>query len=391
LGLQGLIDDIMRRSDFDPVSHGTATIEDIEACRHTAVARAITMAEHAMEQPSAFPDDLRAALEHAASAHATPILGITGTGGAGKSSLTDELLRRWLLDHPEGRVAILSIDPTRKRSGGALLGDRIRMNAIEPDRVFMRSLATRGRKGELSEATPLALLAARAAAFDLIVVETSGIGQGDADIVDVVDVTLYVMTPEFGAPSQLEKIDMLDYADVVAINKFAKRGALDALRDVRKQVRRNRECWDIPDGELPVYGTVAARFADEGVTALYHGVMAKLGNDSAQPSRLPKPAQRYPSSAPALIDPRRQRYLADIADTLRNYHRRSKDQIAVARRRQRLQETLEEVADQPAAASILQSKLREAEDDLDPAHRTYLDGWPERVSRYTVDALVYQV
>jgi methylmalonyl-CoA mutase len=392
LGLQGLIDDLLRRSDFDPVDQRTATVAEVATGSQPALARMITMAERAGRNPAAFPAGLRTSLHEAAANSEAPVLGITGTGGAGKSSLTDELLRRWLLDHPEGRIAVLSIDPTRKRSGGALLGDRIRMNALHPERVFMRSLATRERKGELSAATVDAIAACKVAGARLIIVETSGIGQGDTDIVELSDLTLYVMTPEYGAPSQLEKIDMLDMADLIAINKFGKRGALDALRDVRKQVRRNRNLWEVADEDLPVYGTVASRFADVGVTALYHGLLdhlRRLGADDVT-SRLPVPATRYPTDRPALIDPRRERYLADIADTVRAYHRRSTEQIEVARRRQRLSETLAELAE-TAAAPLLQERLTEAEQQLDPQLRSYLDAWPAKVSAYTAEQLVYRV
>jgi methylmalonyl-CoA mutase len=392
LGLQGLIDDMLRRSDFDPVAQQPTSLPEVASGAQPALARFLSMAERDVVSPGVLPPAVRAALDLAVAERDVPVLGITGTGGAGKSSLTDELLRRWLLDHPVGRLAILSVDPTRKRSGGALLGDRIRMNALDPRRVFMRSLATRERKGELSAATRDAIAACKLAGYDLVIVETSGIGQGDADIVDLADLTLYVMTPEYGAPSQLEKIDMLDLADLVAINKFAKRGAMDALRDVRKQVRRNRSLWEVPDEELPVYGTVAARFADEGVTALYHGLLERLERLGAAPtaSRVPVPATRFPTDRATIIDPRRERYLADIADVVRGYHSRSNEQIELARRRQRLAETLAELHD-TAAAPVLSASLAQCEQQLDPALRAYVDGWAERVAAYTSDQLVYKV
>ena len=220
-----------------------------------------------------------AALREAATRSKTPVLGITGTGGAGKSSLTDELVRRFRLDQRDRlRIAILSIDPSRRKSGGALLGDRIRMNAIHAPNIYMRSLATRDAGSEISKALPDAIAACKAAGFDLVIVETSGIGQGDAAIVPHVDVSLYVMTPEFGAASQLEKIDMLDFADFVAINKFDRKGAQDALRDVRKQYQRNRELFKVAPDQMPVYGTVASRFNDDGVTALYQAIAVRCGN-----------------------------------------------------------------------------------------------------------------
>ena len=219
-----------------------------------------------------------------------PTLGITGTGGSGKSSLTDELIRRFRLDQDDKLdIAVIAVDPSRRKSGGALLGDRIRMNAINGSHIFMRSLATRAAGSEISEALPEAVAACKVAGFDLIVVETSGIGQGDAAIVPLVDVSLYVMTPEFGAASQLEKIDMLDFADFVAINKYDRKGAADAMRDVRKQYQRNREAFKTPPEDMPVYGTIASRFNDDGVTALYQGISARLAEHGlkVKPGRLP--------------------------------------------------------------------------------------------------------
>jgi methylmalonyl-CoA mutase len=274
LGLLGMIDDLVSRCDFDPMEVAPTTLAALRSRDRNALARWITRAEAALEGRGALPDDVRQALD--AVTARPPVVGITGTGGAGKSSLTDELLRRFLLDDPTRTVAVLSVDPTRKRTGGALLGDRIRMNALDPDRVFMRSLATRHQKGELSAALADGVRLCALAGFDLVLLETSGIGQGDVGVTEHCDVSLYVMTPEFGAASQLEKIDMLDYADLVAINKFEKRGGEDAFRDVRKQVRRNRNTFDVADDALPVFGTVASRFADEGVTALYHALLARL-------------------------------------------------------------------------------------------------------------------
>ena len=393
LGLQGLIDDLIRRADFDPLEVAPATVAQVVDRQVPALARMITRAEAALDAPDKLPDSVREALATAAAANPAPVLGITGTGGAGKSSLTDELLRRWLFDRKDDRVAILSVDPTRKRSGGALLGDRIRMNAIDARRVYVRSLATRARKGELSGAIREAVTVCQAAGYDLVIVETSGIGQGDADITEVAQVSLYVMTPEYGAPSQLEKIDMLDYADLIAINKFGKRGAMDALRDVRKQVRRNRELWDVADDTLPVFGTVAARFNDPGVTALYRGlldVMAERFEGFDASSGMPRPAQRFSANLPPLVAPDRMRYLADISDTVRRYHATTADLIAAARRRQRLAETLPEVADTPAAPVIAQ-QLEAARQALPAEVLGQLDAWPDTVKAYAGDTFTYQV
>jgi methylmalonyl-CoA mutase len=276
----------------------------------------------------------------AAAAKATvPTLGVTGTGGAGKSSLTDELVRRFRLDqHDTLRIAIISIDPSRRKSGGALLGDRIRMNAIEHPNIYMRSLATRDAGSEISQALPDVIAACKVAGYDLVIVETSGIGQGDAAIVPLSDTSLYVMTPEFGAPSQLEKIDMLDFADFVAINKFDRKGAADALRDVRKQYQRNRELFSVAPDEMPVYGTIASRFNDDGVTALYHALAETLVGKGLKlaAGELARPIGKQSTVQNVIVPAARVRYLAEIAETVREYHRWSLAQSRIARERQQL-------------------------------------------------------
>jgi len=320
------------------------------------------------------------------------VLGITGTGGAGKSSLTDELLRRYVFDFPDHRIAVLSIDPTRKRTGGALLGDRIRMNAIVPGTVYMRSMATREEKGELSGAINEAVTVCQAAGFDLIVVETSGIGQGDVGITDLADVSLYVMTPEYGASSQLEKIDMLDYADLIAVNKFEKRGALDAFRDVRKQVRRNRELWEADDSDIPVYGTIASRFADEGVTALYLGILSHLSTKRGIDitSRLTKPSQMYSGSSSALIAPGRERYLGDVSRSVRGYHETTESYADSARAIQQLEGALS-LTRGTAAEEVLTARLTDANAALDPDTKAVVENWQATQSAWSGDEYVYQV
>ena len=279
MGLQGMIGEMVMRCDKDLTSFAPTEAQAIQG--HGEMAwRALAQLITALENDRANAPLVTRIREQAASLK-VPVLGITGTGGAGKSSLTDELIRRLRLDQGDAlRVAVISIDPSRRKSGGALLGDRIRMNAINPwrdgPRVFMRSLATRDFGSEISAALPDVVAACKVAGFDLVVVETSGIGQGDAAIVPHVDVPMYVMTPEFGAASQLEKIDMLDFAEYVAINKFDRKGALDALRDVAKQVQRNREAWGQKPDDMPVFGTMAARFNDDGVTALYQALKPRL-------------------------------------------------------------------------------------------------------------------
>src|SRR5688572_2594838 len=305
MGLQGMINDMLARCDFDPAQYAPKDLKPGDA---RSLAQVITALELGVFKN-------RKALEEKANANPAPILGITGTGGAGKSSLTDELVRRFRLDQGDStKIAVLSVDPTRRKTGGALLGDRIRMNAIHGPSVFMRSLATRDTGSEISAALGDAIAACRAAGFHLVMVETAGIGQGGAAMVPHVDASLYVMTPEFGAASQLEKIDMVDFAGFVAINKFDRRGAADGRREVRKQVQRNREAFRTSPEEMPVFGTVAARFNDDGVTALYHAVAEKLG---FQTGRLPKPASKVSSAVHVVVPAKRSRYLAEIAETVR--------------------------------------------------------------------------
>ncbi|MDQ2753960.1 MAG: methylmalonyl-CoA mutase family protein, partial [Actinomycetota bacterium] len=331
------------------------------------------------------------AIYAAAQAHQAPVLGITGTGGAGKSSLTDELIRRFRLDQEDKlRIAVLAVDPTRRKGGGALLGDRIRINSIDPDRVFFRSIATRRSVSELPESLPAIIAACRAAGYDLIVVETPGIGQGDAAIVPHVDVSLYVMTPEFGAASQLEKIDMLDFADAVAINKFERHGGADALRDVRRQLARNGEHPGLAQEDLPVFGTVASRFADDGITALYqylrgcladHGLVVGAG-------ALPTVLTKTSTLAEAIVPAGRTRYLAEIAETVRSYHRHSVEMAAAARRYQQLGEVaglLREAGRPVADVEVLADQAARL---LDVDSRQLLSEWPKTVEAYRQPELV---
>jgi methylmalonyl-CoA mutase len=323
MGLQGMINDMLARCDFDPTQYAPKALQRDDLRSLAQIITALELQAFAKKE----------SLYQEAEANPAPVLGITGTGGAGKSSLTDELVRRFRLDQGDAlKLAVLSVDPTRRKTGGALLGDRIRMNAINAPGIFMRSLATRAAGSEISAALGDAIAACRAAGFDLVLVETAGIGQGDAAIVPHVDASLYVMTPEFGAASQLEKIDMLDFADFVAINKFDRKGAEDALRDVRKQVQRNREAFHTAADHLPVFGTIAARFNDDGVSALYHAIAARLAEKGLKlvPGRLPKPATRVSSAVHAIVPPQRARYLAEIAETVRGYHASAASQARLA-------------------------------------------------------------
>jgi isobutyryl-CoA mutase len=380
MGLQGMINDMLARCDFDPTQYAPRELKKGDL---RSLAQVITALELGVL-------DNKPIIE-AAEANPAPILGITGTGGAGKSSLTDELVRRFRLDQGDAlRTAVLSVDPTRRKTGGALLGDRIRMNAINGANVFMRSLATRETGSEVSAALGDAIAACRAAGFGLIMVETAGIGQGDAAIVPHVDASLYVMTPEFGAASQLEKIDMLDFADFVAINKFDRKGAEDALRDVRKQVQRNREAFRTPADEMPVFGTVAARFNDDGVTALYHAVAEKLAQHGLElkPGRLPRPATRVSSAVHAIVPPQRTRYLAEIAETVRGYHAHAADQARIARERQQLMAAKAMLSNPPAE---LDSLIGERQAALTGEAKKLLEGWPETVKAHSGDERVVKV
>src|SRR5213593_445729 len=333
MGLQGMINDMLARCDYDPAQHAPKELKKGDL---RALPRVITALELGRKE----------ALK--GKAHEVPVLGVTGTGGAGKSSLTDELVRRFRLDQGDAlRIAVLSVDPTRRKTDGALLGDRIRMNAIHSPGIFMRSFATREAGSSLSAALGDAIAACKAAGFELIIVETAGIGQGDAAIVPHADVSLYVMTPEFGAASQLEKIDMLDFADFVAINKFDRKGAADALRDVRKQYQRNHELFTRSPDEMPVYGTIASRFNDDGVTALYQALVGRLADQGLKlpPGKLPKPASKQPTAQNVIVPAGRVRYLAEIAETVRGYHRWVKEQSRIARERQQLRATKAMLAD----------------------------------------------
>jgi methylmalonyl-CoA mutase len=337
-----------------------------------------------------------------AAKHKVPVLGITGTGGAGKSSLTDELIRRLRLDQGDDlRIAVVSIDPSRRKSGGALLGDRIRMNAINPwrngARVFMRSLATRDFGSEISAALPDVVAACKVAGFDVVVVETSGIGQGDAAIVPHVDVPMYVMTPEFGAASQLEKIDMLDFAEFVAINKFDRKGASDALRDVAKQVQRNKEAWTVPTEQMPVFGTMAARFNDDGVTALYQALKVRLGELGLRLKEglLPAVNVRHSTNQTPVVPAARTRYLAEITDTVRGYKKQARAQAKLAREIQQLRAAAVMLeVDKPGRAKAAEAAIDLAarrEETQDPSAKKLLAQWPEMQKAYAGDEYVVKI
>ena len=400
MGLAGMIGEMVMRCDKDISAFApteTSAIEGQTEMHWRALAQLVTALENDKADAA-----LVQRIRTEAASKKVPVLGITGTGGAGKSSLTDELIRRLRLDQDDAlRVAVISIDPSRRKSGGALLGDRIRMNAIAPwqkgQRVFMRSLATRDFGSEISAALPDVIAACKVSGFDVIVVETSGIGQGDAAIVPHVDVPMYVMTPEFGAASQLEKIDMLDFAEFVAINKFDRKGASDALRDVAKQVQRNKEAWTTPTEQMPVFGTMAARFNDDGVTALYQALKTRLGELGLPlaEGRLPRVAVRHSTNQTPIVPGARTRYLAEISDTVRGYKKRAREQARLAREIQQLNASAQMLrVEKPTRAKAAEAVIdlaQQRELDQDPAARKLLTQWPDMQKAYAGDEYVVKI
>ncbi len=384
LGLVGMVNTVVEACDTDLWELRPVSAEQVLAGERSAVARAITGAELGRLEGATL-EQLRQAADRS---HA-PVLGITGTGGSGKSSLTDEILRRVRVDQQDKlRVAVVAVDPTRRKGGGALLGDRIRMNALDlpghdRDRVYFRSLATRGAH-EIPDHLADVITVLKAAGFDLVVVETPGIGQGDAAVVPFVDTSMYVMTPEFGAASQLEKIDMLDFADLVAINKFERRGAADALRDVGRQMVRNREAFGQQPSDMPVFGTSAATFNDDGVTALYQhlrGLLAEQGLPVTEGALAPVDV-KHSSGIRAVVPQDRVRYLAEITETVRGYHARTAELVEQARRLQRLEEVARELESAGAAAGGVPALLEEARQQLPVETRKQLETWPQVKEEY---------
>jgi methylmalonyl-CoA mutase len=385
LGLPGMINELIRDCDTD-LAASPPPVDAVLAGERGALARAVTCL-----QEGRLPEADRQALAAAAAARRVPVLGITGTGGSGKSSLTDELVLRLRTDQQDKlRVAVLAVDPTRRRGGGALLGDRIRMNSLDGEHVFFRSLATRGGR-ELPDGIGDIVTACRAAGYDLVILETPGIGQGDAAVTGLADVSLYVMTPEFGAASQLEKIDMLDFADVVAVNKFERRGGADAVRDVARQLLRNREAFGARPQDMPVFGTSAATFNDTGVTALYQhlaGLLATRGLP-LQPGTLAPVAGRTSADAASVIPAARAGYLAEIAGTVRGYHARTAEQAAAVRRVQQLTAVRAELSGDPERA--VAAALAQAEDAVGADSRALIANWPGVAASYRGEEQVVRV
>jgi len=384
MGLQGMIDDMIQRAWEANAPDVTGSIDAISTTNHGEIAKIISVIENKSIDGNFYQN----ILNHANTlAKKIPVLGITGTGGAGKSSLTDELIRRFRLDeNDELNIAVIAVDPSRRKTGGALLGDRIRMNALDGVKIYMRSLATRSGGSEVADCLPGAIAACKCAGFDLIIVETSGIGQGDAAIVPFVDVSLYVMTPEYGAASQLEKIDMLDFADFIAINKFDRRGAEDALRDVAKQYQRNHQKFNESPSSMPVYGTTASRFNDGGVTALYHAVAHALIDHGLVRAggKLPIVEGKSSTNVTSIIPPDRTRYLAEISETVRAYKTMVGIESQIARERQQLR-CAAEMVEQETDGDVSQLRTLESDRDnkLQPKSKKLLSDWPKFQSAYT--------
>jgi len=393
-GLQGMINHMVQNLDFSTVRTFDFAFDTLNPDNRLLVANLITAVEEAKAQENGNLAELRAKLIKKMGNRKIPVVGITGTGGAGKSSLTDELIIRFLHDFKDMRIAIISSDPSRRKTGGALLGDRIRMNAIGSPRIYMRSLATRRSQTEIPASLSEGIEVAKAAGYDLVIAETAGIGQGDSMITDLVDVSMYVMTSEFGAASQLEKIDMLDFADLVAVNKFEKRGSEDAVRDVRKQVQRNRNAWEKNPEAMPVFGTIASKFNDDGVTALYHGlldaVVDKTGVNFS--TSISKQDTKTSTSKTIIIPLERTRYLAEIADTVRGYHQKTVEQAQAVRSVWQIEETIKHLgADKAELVDRLKAEADKARRLLNDETRRLLSEWEEMKATYGKDELVYMV
>ncbi|MBT8355741.1 MAG: methylmalonyl-CoA mutase family protein [Desulfofustis sp.] len=399
MGLQGMANHMIEQMDFSTLDHHNLDPKALNVENRGVLAGFITALQQAKASNQEELNQLTALIGPLADSHNPPVVGITGTGGAGKSSLTDEIIVRFLHDIKDIDICVICCDPSRRKTGGALLGDRIRMNSIaNSERIYMRSLATRDSANEVSEALPEAIMVAKAAGFDLVIAETAGIGQGDSKITDLADISIYVMTSDYGAPSQLEKIDMLDYADLIVVNKFEKKGSDDAIRDIRKQVQRNRKAWGAQPETFPVYGTIASKFNDDGVSALYHGIVEHLQEKTKfglSPS-LTKPEGKVSSSKTIVIPGERIRYLAEISDTIRNYHTKTSTQGDNLTQRTHLLKSVEHIAtleDERAkqGSSLLTEEVEKLSATIDSDTETLLQDWAAIKEAYSGDELVYQV
>lgn len=392
MGLQGMINDMLQQCDFPTGQNLNGELKLLAKKDYKAIARLISAAEN---DPTGFSSMHHELIDAAKKAKA-PVLGITGTGGAGKSSLVDELVRRFLLDFKEKTIAIISVDPSKRKTGGALLGDRIRMNSISNSRVYMRSLATRQSNLALSKHVQEAIDIVKAAGFDLIILETSGIGQSDTEIMDHSDVALYVMTPEYGAATQLEKIDMLDFADIIAVNKFDKKGSQDALRDVKKQYQRNHKQFELPAEQMPVYGTIASQFNDPGMNRLYIAVMDKLVEKTSADLKSTYKISDEMSEKVYIIPPARTRYLSEISENNRNYDKWVLKQAEIADTLFGLHTAIEslkssKLEDRDRLVKVLKEAYQDAELNLDPRNKQLLDTWEQKKKLYRDDYFVFKV
>ena len=395
MGLQGMINDLVKGADFAVGQNLNGQVKKLDQQVAGDIARVISAAENYPEENKGMLEEIRKTIE---SKKVAPVLGITGTGGAGKSSLVDELVRRFLLDFDETagsgkKIAVISVDPSKRKTGGALLGDRIRMNSIFSDRVYMRSLATRQSNLALSKYVKDAVDITKAAGFDLIILETSGIGQSDTEITEHSDLSLYVMTPEYGAATQLEKIDMLDFADVIALNKFDKRGALDALRDVKKQYKRNHGLWEATDEELPVYGTIASQFNDPGMNQLYKAIMDQIVEKTGADLKSNFKSTKEMSEKIYIIPPKRTRYLSEISETIRDYNETVEKQRELAQKLYGLDKSLEvmKAMDKSEAIKAIEEAKAQLELDLDPHNKKLLEEWDAKKANYEGDTFTYEV
>jgi methylmalonyl-CoA mutase len=388
MGLQGMINDLLEKSDFPKGKfEANGTIENLLSGDYKAISKLISAAEN-------FPDENRDMLQiiaEKAKQTTVPVLGITGTGGAGKSSMVDEIVRRFLLDFKSKKIGIISVDPSKRKTGGALLGDRIRMNSINNPRVYMRSLATRQANLALSKYVGDAVNIMKCAGFDLIILESSGIGQSDTEITEFSDLSMYVMTPEYGAATQLEKIDMLDFADLIAINKFDKRGAKDALRDVKKQYKRNHNLWDTPDEEIPVFGTIASQFNDPGTNNLYLNLVKVLNKKFGNTFHSEMTFNIGESEKIYIIPPERIRYLSEITENNRRYDQMVEKQADIAQKLYCLQTSLSLLPAESEAAKSLKQVVEKTEIELDPRNKKILEEWPAKVRKYKDEFYTYKV
>ena len=392
LGLQGMINDVLKQSDYATGANLKDEAKHLKDQDHKSIAKLISAAENFNVESKAVLDPIRAE----AKTSKTPVIGITGTGGAGKSSLVDELVRRFLLDFPDKKIGIVSVDPSKRKTGGALLGDRIRMNSIKNSRVYMRSLATRQSNLALSKYVQDAIDILKISGFDLVIIETAGIGQSDTEIIEHSNMSLYIMTPEFGAASQLEKIDMLEFADIVAINKFDKRGALDAIRDVKKQYKRNHNLWEIKDEDIPVYGTIASQFNDPGTNTLYKALMDKLVEKTGTNLKSNFKMTNEMSEKIYIIPPNRTRYLSEISEASRTYDKWTNDQATIAIKLQSIRNTIatltvSKIDDKDRIIKTLEEQSELIRLDLDPRNLKTVETFDDKKKQYQNEYYIFKV